>query len=957
MCLSAKSDSVLRELAARLGEHLRAHPELPLADVAATLALGRAHFRRRAAWVVHDRAQLLTALDAFASGAGAPDGALAAPSGDDELAALAARYLAGERIDFTALHTTWTRLSLPAYPFERRPHWIAMTERTAMPSAAAPPQDDRPHGRDEILAGLRAMAAELLGAAPEDVDPSVRFLELGADSIILLRASQTIRDRFGVEISVRQLFEDLDSLDRVADALVAAGEPADPSAPHAEPTPPAEAAKVARAPRADGDSPLAQIVRRQLDLMAEQLALLRGEHAVSAAPPNSPARPSVLPPFRPRDRSHGSFTPEQRAWIDAFTRRYNARTAGSRASAQRHRPVLADNRAVAGLRRATKDLLYPIVAVRSEGSRFWDVDGNEYVDLAMGFGVNLFGHEPQFVREALQAQMRDGMQIGMQAALAGRAAESLREVTGKERVCFVNTGSEAVMTALRLVRAATKRSRVVVFAGSYHGTFDGVLARASTASGEPAVPVSPGVLPDMVRDLVVLEYGGDASLAWIRAHADELAAVLVEGVQSRAPDHQPRAFVRELRELTRETGVLLVFDEVLTGFRNHPRGAQAFYGVDADVATYGKIVASGVPIGVVAGCAQVMDYVDGGQWSFGDDSMPRDIETAFFGGTFCKHPLAMAAVVAVLEEMQRRGPSLQAELNAQTERLAQRLNALFDELRVPIVMTYFGSLFRFKYAGDLELLYFSLIERGIYIWEARNCFLSTAHDERDLDRVVDAFRDALGELIAVGLIARTDAAAAPVPPLPAVSRALAPTDAQRELWLLAQLDPRASAAYNESVVLRLYGTLRAEPVRDALCRVVERHAALRAGISADGATHVVASDAAVPVEVVRYDPHDGELRRVGRRKNRRCGARTVRPRAPAAAAGRAARLRAGRTSARRGRAPRRRRRLVARHRRRRAARRLLCARARRRTAPSAAGEVRGARRRPRGVPCERRLRE
>jgi amino acid adenylation domain-containing protein len=857
VCLSARTDAALREHAARQARYLRAHPELGLAAVAATLAHGRAHRERRAAFVVRDTAELLASLDALSSGvqlanAAAPDTA--------ELCRAASRYREGEPLDLAAIPASLARVPLPPTPFERRRHWMSASQRT---EDSAPRAGGTRATRDRLVAELRAMVADLLGASADDVDAATPFLQLGADSILLLRASQAIRDRFGVDVSVRRLFEELDTLERVADAI-AAERPSDPVARPEAAVVPAAAAAMRAAHRPD-DAAVERIVNRQLELMAAQLALLRGEPATplalpastAAAPHDAPPAPQplVVPPFRVRDFTNRAYTPDQRRWLDAFTRRYNDRTAASRDYAQRHRAVLADNRAVAGLRRATKDLLYPIVAVRSEGAHFWDADGNDYVDLAMGFGVNLFGHNPPFLRDALERRMREGIQIGVQSEQAGRAAELLAALTGKDRVCFVNTGSEAVMTALRLVRAASKRSRVVVFAGSYHGTFDGVLGRASTVAGAAAVPISPGVLPEMVHDLVVLDYGAGDSLAWIREHAGELAAVLVEGVQSRAPDLQPVAFVRALREITREMRIFLVFDEVLTGFRNGQRGAQGFYGIEADVATYGKVVASGIPIGVVAGCSEVMDYIDGGQWSFGDDSMPRDIETAFFGGTFCKHPLAMAAAVAVLEELERCGPALQAGLNATTERLARRLNALFEELHVPIEMVFFGSLFRFKYPGDLELLYFALIERGVYLWEGRNCFLSTAHGERDLDRVVDAFRSALLELLSVGLIARKDVPAlAPAERPPRVA-----TAAQRELWLLSLLDPRISAAYNESVVLELTGALRPELLRDAFARVFARHEALGEGIAPDGRTRVRGASEEPPFEMLEHVASDDPL--------------------------------------------------------------------------------------------------
>ena len=155
-----------------------------------------------------------------------------------------------------------------------------------------------------------------------------------------------------------------------------------------------------------------------------------------------------------------------------------------------------------------KELVYPIVGERSAGSRIWDIDGNEYVDMTMGFGVNLFGHSPRFITEAIEQQLRKGMQLGPQTEMAGEVAEMFCELTGLERVAFCNSGTEAVMVALRLARAVTRRTKIALFAGSYHGTFDGVLGRAGRVQNGMAqtIPTAPGVPPHMIEDVIVLDY-------------------------------------------------------------------------------------------------------------------------------------------------------------------------------------------------------------------------------------------------------------------------------------------------------------------------------------------------------------------------------------------------------------------------------------------------------------------
>src|SRR4028119_536230 len=212
----------------------------------------------------------------------------------------------------------------------------------------------------------------------------------------------------------------------------------------------------------------------------------------------------------------------QQKYLERFIERYNNSTRTSKQFTQKYRPILADSRASEGFNFFVKEMLYPIVAKRSLGSKIWDVDGNEYIDLIMGFGINLFGHNPPFIKEALQEQLELGIQIGPQIELVGEVAQLICEFTQMERVTFSNTGTEAVMTAVRVARAVTGRNKIVLFSGSYHGHFDGTLAKAQ------AVPIAPGVLPSFVADILVLDYGNPQSLEIIKAYQNELAAVLVE---------------------------------------------------------------------------------------------------------------------------------------------------------------------------------------------------------------------------------------------------------------------------------------------------------------------------------------------------------------------------------------------------------------------------------------------
>jgi len=446
------------------------------------------------------------------------------------------------------------------------------------------------------------------------------------------------------------------------------------------------------------------------------------------------------------------LTNQQQKYLRDFINCYSARTKTSKQISQTSRPSLADDKNLGEFNLLFKEMYYPIVANRSLGSKIWDVDGNEYVDVMMGLGINLFGHNPSFIKEALITQLDKGIQIGPQSELVGEVAELVSQLTGMERVCFSNTGTEAVMSAIRIARAVTGRNKIVIFSGSYHGHFDGTLIKANKAeNNQYAIPLAPGVLPNFVNDVLVLDYGNAESLKIIKTHQQELAAVLVVPVQTARPALQPKEFLHQLRELTQATEIALIFDEMVTGFRIHPGGAQAYFGVQADIATYGKIVGGGIPIGVIAGKNKYMDAIDGGMWNYGDDSYPQTQKT-FFAGTFCKHPLAMAAAKAVLKYLQSQGSSLHQKLNQRTTQFVTALNNYFAAEGLPLQMANFGSLFgsasvELSEANSapsvaMDLLKYHLLNKGVHLLGVSG-YLSTAHTDEDINYILQAVKDSV----------------------------------------------------------------------------------------------------------------------------------------------------------------------------------------------------------------------
>jgi len=237
-------------------------------------------------------------------------------------------------------------------------------------------------------------------------------------------------------------------------------------------------------------------------------------------------------------------------------------------------------------------------------------------------------------------------------------------------------------------------------------------------------------------------------------NAHELAAVLVEPVQSRRPDLQPVEFLRELRKLTADSGIALIFDEMVTGFRLHQGGAQAWFEIKADIVTYGKIVGGGLPIGVIAGKASFLDAFDGGRWNYGDSSYPQ-AELTFFAGTFFKHPLSMAAAYAALKQMKLEGPALQERLNRRTTQMIERIRTRFAQNDIPIQAVNCGSLFRFFQSREAplpELFFCHMTMNGAFNWEGGNFFLSTAHTDEDVDLAVAAIFKSVEQLKSGGFL-------------------------------------------------------------------------------------------------------------------------------------------------------------------------------------------------------------
>jgi amino acid adenylation domain-containing protein len=747
-----------------------------------------------------------------------------------------------------------------------------------------------PTPNDTRQALVVTMLEEMTGAALADATPATSFFDLGYDSLFMAQVATQLQKRFKVKITFRQLMRDHATIGAVAKLLPE--QPAAPT-PAASPVSSSPIAAVAAATVPIAPSPLVaaasgnaveRIVREQLaalqQIMGQQLHALSGQPAaIAAAPvivtPDAAAAPVVsvvavpaddpsaaalvalgekqsaarLKVYGQKSGAQAEITSEQRRFIASLADRTSRKMPKTKAFVQSHRHHLADPRTAAGYRAEWKEMVFPVVAERAQGSKIWDMDGNTYVDVVNGYGQTMFGHTPSFVTDAVARQLQDGFPIGPQSPLAGEVAELFCRATGHARVTFCNTGSEAVMAAMRLARTVSARDRIVSFAGDYHGQFDEVLVKGALRAGQPgAAPFCPGIPDQSVANMTVLPYGHAESLTWIKAHADEIAAVLVEPIQSRHPGLQPVEFLRELRTITAQGDICLIMDEIVTGFRLGVGGAQAHFGIQGDLATYGKVVGGGMPIGVLAGKAMYMDALDGGMWAYGDASGP-EVAPTFFAGTFVRHPIALAAARAVLLHLEQQGPALYEKLAATTAALVAHLNAALVQRGLPACLEHCASMFYFDLSGHdrlASLLYAHMRLLGVHIQEGFPCFLTTAHSAADIAFIEKIFCDSLDALQAQGILKGTVAQPAAVRPLHGPL-----TEPQQEIYLIAQFGDRASCVYNESITLEFSGDLKPDALHRAVNDLIARHDALRATFTANGQTMSIA--ATLKIDIPRVD--------------------------------------------------------------------------------------------------------
>ena len=392
---------------------------------------------------------------------------------------------------------------------------------------------------------------------------------------------------------------------------------------------------------------------------------------------------------------------------------------------------------------------YPFFTASAKGSRLTDVDGREYIDYCLGYGPLILGHANAEVIGAVREQLGRGTLYGTPSEQEVEFAELIcKVVPSAEMVRLVSTGTEATMSAIRLARGFTGRKKIIKFEGCYHGAHDAVLVKAGSGATTFGMPDSLGVPEETAKNTVVVPFNDvDSFEATVKRERQELAAVIVEPVIGNIGVVLPKeGFLETLREITEEYGVVLVFDEVITGFRLALGGAQEFYGVKPDLTTLGKILGGGFPMAAYAGREDIMRMI-------------APSGKVYQAGTYSGNPVSVTAGLATLRTLQGK-KSFYSEMERNCERLIKGLKHGTDDLGLKVQFNHIGSMFQmflseepvFDYASvkksdSKRFLEFhrGLLELGVFVppsqFEA--CFISAAHSNGDLDKTVECYLKAL----------------------------------------------------------------------------------------------------------------------------------------------------------------------------------------------------------------------
>ncbi|MCX8192526.1 MAG: glutamate-1-semialdehyde 2,1-aminomutase [Nitrososphaeria archaeon] len=395
---------------------------------------------------------------------------------------------------------------------------------------------------------------------------------------------------------------------------------------------------------------------------------------------------------------------------------------------------------------------YPFFVKRAEGSKIYDVDGHEYIDYVMGYGALLLGHSPREVVSALRDAVEDGLLYGAPTEDEVLLAERIHKLYPSiEMVRLTNTGLEATMHAIRLARGYSGKRKILKFEGCYHGAHDTLLVKAGSGALTFGIPSSLGVLEDLAKHTLVSRYNDiELTEKIVKENKDDLAAIIVEPVAVNVGLIKPKIeFLRSLRELADDVDAVLIFDEVVTGFRLAPGGAQEYYNIRADLTTLGKALGGGLPISAFGGREEIMKNLS-------------PLGKVYQAGTYSGNPLSTRAALAVLKYIEGNR-HLYNEMKLKVEKICKEVLEFIEDKKLEATITYLESMFQIFFTSreiynyedvktsdinKFKTYFHNLLKSGVFIPPSQfeTCFMSTAHTHRDVEETIHSIENSLMKL-------------------------------------------------------------------------------------------------------------------------------------------------------------------------------------------------------------------
>ena len=392
---------------------------------------------------------------------------------------------------------------------------------------------------------------------------------------------------------------------------------------------------------------------------------------------------------------------------------------------------------------------YPFFVKRSQGSSLWDEDGNQFVDFCNGYGALLLGHTRKEIISAVSSQMKKGTLYTAPTSLEIELSRLIQKnFPSMKKVRTMNTGAEATMTAIRLARGFTKKKKIIKFEGCYHGAYDTVLVKAGSGSAHNGISVSDGGLDEVSKNTLVVEYNNIEDLQKTISKNKDIAGVIVEPILANMGLILPeKNFLSDLRKITKENNIPLIFDEVVTGFRVSPGGAQEHFGIKPDITTLAKALSNGFTISAVGGKKEIMNLLSPGG-------------KVYQASTFAGNPISVSAAISSIKTINKMKNKLYSKLERFNLLFSTALDDMATDMKIPHQINFTASMFQIFFTNTpvvdsktskkangkkFQKLFKTLLKEGVFIPPSQFevVFLSDAHTENDLNKTLDAYHSAL----------------------------------------------------------------------------------------------------------------------------------------------------------------------------------------------------------------------